>query len=135
MKIVDVDYQKFKDSPTPVTPQGQGDASLVYHLMNSTIDKEMQTVKNYTRCIDHIAFSSFNPVPPHRKLAGDLFYLTVKTLDAGEKGITASINGFYLNDSSEKGTFNPELSQKNPLQAYSLVALLNQLSPGFSGWL
>ena len=46
-------------------------------------------------------------MPKARSLAGDLFYLTVKTLDAGERGITCCANGFYVNNSIERNTFNP----------------------------
>jgi len=66
----------------------------------------------YTKCIESIQFSSFNPAPAARKLAGDLFYLTVKTLDAGERGITCCVNGYYVNNCVEKTTFNPKPSQK-----------------------
>ena len=64
-------------------------------------------------------------MPNNRKLTGDLFYLTVKTLEGVEKGITASVNGFFLNENNEKGSFSPDISEKQPHQAYTLVALLN----------
>jgi hypothetical protein len=43
---------------------------------------------------------------------GDLYYITVKTIDAGEKGITCSMNGFYLNDTIENINFSPGPSTK-----------------------
>jgi protein TIF31 len=79
-------------------------------LEQSTIEKDIKKQlksSQYTKCIESIQFSCFNPVPHSRRLAGDLFYLTVKTLDAGERGITCSVNGFYLNDSVEKTHFSP----------------------------
>ena len=45
---------------------------------------------------------------PQRRIAGDLFYLSVKTLDAGEKNITCSVNGFYLNKNIDKSLFSSE---------------------------
>lgn len=64
----------------------------------------------FPKCVETIQFSSYNPVPTHRKQQGDLFYLTVKTLDVGEKGITCCVNGFYVNNSVEGQTFNPSPS-------------------------
>jgi len=40
-------------------------------------------------------------------MVGDLFYLVVKTLDAGEVGITCCVNGYYKNDNVEKQSFSP----------------------------
>ena len=73
-------------------------------IQSSTIDKLMNK-EQYVKCIEYINFSAFNPVPAARKLAGDLFYLTVKTTDSGERGITCCVNGFYVNDNVEKGVF------------------------------
>jgi len=77
-------------------------ASTIENVMN----KDM-VQGDFTKCVESIQFSGFNPPPPARKLVGDLFYLTVKTLDAGEKGITCCVNGFYVNDSIEKSVFSP----------------------------
>jgi len=78
-------------------------------------------------------------VQPDRKLAGDLFYLSVKTLDVGEKGITCTVNGFYMNDSVERGVFSPGPSTRPnsqtgkvcPAYSYTLLGCLNQISPSF----
>lgn len=90
---------------------------------------KVQAVKT----VESIAFSvSFNPVPPYRRLVGDLFYLVVKTLEGAEHGITCSVNGFYRNDNVEKGTFSPGPSQtRAPCMSYTLVGCLYQLSPSF----
>lgn len=92
----------------------------------------------YPKCIESIQFSSFNPVPVHRKQQGDLFYLTVKALDVGERGITCCVNGFYVNNSAESSTFNPTPSTRktaqgksNPAYSYTLIGCLNQISPQF----
>jgi hypothetical protein len=78
-------------------------------------------------------------VPSARKLQGDLFYINVKTLDVGERGITCCVNGFYVNNSVEKSTFNPNPSTRkstitakvNPAFSYTLIGCLNQISPLF----
>jgi len=66
--------------------------------------------------------------------------LTVKTLDAGEKGVTCCVNGFYINDSVEKSSFKPQPSQRkntstgksNSAFSYTLIGCLNQVSAQFS---
>jgi hypothetical protein len=61
-------------------------------------------------------------------------YLTVKTLDNGEHGITCSTNGFYKNENAERSTFNPAPSTRFNNRfcfSYTLVGLLYQLSPQF----
>jgi hypothetical protein len=77
-------------------------------------------------------------VPAARKLAGDLFYLTVKTTDSGERGVTCCVNGFYVNDNGEKGVFSPGPSQKKTVNgkstasfSYTLIGCLNQISLSF----
>ena len=67
-------------------------------------------------------------------MAGDLFYLVVRTLEnpSYEHGITCSVNGFYKNDSSERVQFAPLPSQKgNKCYSYTLAGCLNQLSSAF----
>ena len=104
-KIVEADMAAFKDYKVEPT-EGFGAQELLQRLAGSTVEKELTAKRNFTKVIDSISFSAFNPVPPSRRLAGDIFYLAVKTLDAGEKYITCSSNGFYLNDSSH-GHFSP----------------------------
>lgn len=89
----------------------------------------------HVKCIESIQFSQFNPVSPQRQMQGDLFYIVVKTLEnpSQEHVITCSVNGFFKNDSTEKGAFNPNpYSRGNPCFSYSLVGTLHQLSPLFS---
>ena len=111
-------------------------------LSQTTIERSIKKqLKNsqYTKCIESIQYSSFNPVPDHRRLAGDLFYLTVKTLDAGVRCLTCSVNGFYLNDSVERTSFSPTPSTRiwgdtgkvNKAYSFTLVGCINQLSSLF----
>lgn len=69
----------------------------------------------------------------HRKIQGDLFYLTVKTLEnpAFEHGITCTVNGFFRNESSHS-QFNPAPSTKSSAcYSYTLAGCLHQLSQSF----
>lgn len=77
---------------------------LLKDLFKNPIEKEMNKVQ-HVKCVENIQFSIFNPVPPYRRLVGDLFYLVVKTLDHGDIGITCCVNGFYRNDNIEKQQF------------------------------
>jgi hypothetical protein len=128
-KLVDADAEKFSaHKTTPV--KGIGAQALLTQLAGSTIDKELTAGRSFTKVTESIGFSAFNPVPPSRRLAGDVFYLVVRTLDAGEKHVTCSASGFYLNDSAG-GHFAPGPSSTQKAQAYTLVSLLNQISPCF----
>jgi len=85
-------------------------------------------------CVKSIIFSGWNPVPGYRRLQGDLFYLEIETLENHTHYITCSVQGFFVN-SSTQSTFNP--SPSHPLEAesnqpsYTLIELLNKLSPTF----
>lgn len=92
-----IEKESKKEIPLP---QKNGN-SLLKDLFKNPIEKEMNKVK-HIKCVESIQYSVFNPVPPYRRLQGDLFYLTVKSLDQGDFGITCCVNGFYRNDSIEK---------------------------------
>ena len=82
----------------------------------------------HLQCLESIEFSCFNPVPEDRKMVGDIFYLSVRTLEnpSQEHCITCSVNGFYKNDSTERVQFNPQPSQRsNPCFSYTLAGCLN----------
>jgi protein TIF31 len=114
-----------------ILPQSAAGASVLKELFRNPIEKEMNKVK-HVKCVESIQFSTFNPVPPYRRLQGDLFYLTVKSLDHGDFGITCCVNGFYRNDNIEKQQFSPIPSTKHsPCFSYTLVGCLYQLSPTF----
>lgn len=94
--------------------------------------------QQFAKCFESINYSCFNPVPSSRRLQGDLFYITVKTLDVGEKGITCCANGFYVNNCVEPNQYNPAPSSRktvngkvNPAFSYTLIGCLNQVSPMF----
>lgn len=127
-----VERESKKEIPLP--PQGNNrPGALIKDLFLTTpsIEGEMNKVQ-HIKCVESITFSGFNPVPPYRRMVGDLFYLVVRTLDSGEHGITCNVNGFYRNDSLERSNFAPgPSSQRNPCYSYTLVGTIHQLSPAF----
>ncbi|ORX87137.1 hypothetical protein BCR32DRAFT_289533 [Anaeromyces robustus] len=66
--------------------------------------------KNYSdstiKCYSLLTLSSWNPVLNTRKINGDLLYLKVITLENKSYHITASVNGFFINRSTDI-QFNP----------------------------
>ncbi|KAI0226276.1 Intracellular distribution of mitochondria [Massospora cicadina] len=83
------------------------------------------------KCLRQLTMSGWNPVTPARRLAGDLLYLTVTTIENKVFEITSSTNGYFVNNSTTE-TFDP--SRKAPIhnmKAHSLIHLLQHLSPAF----
>lgn len=80
------------------------------------------------RCVQSIAFSGWNPPPPHRKMVGDLYYLEIKTIEGDLHHVTANSNGFYLNGSTNE-LFDPNPLVKKGKQSSTLLGLLWDLSP------
>ena len=78
------------------------------------------------RCL---CLSVWNPVPANRRLKGDLFYLLCKTLEDGEFHITASVSGFFVNQSTPD-VFSPHRVSSIPVE-HELCSLLNRLSASF----
>ncbi|KAL2094588.1 hypothetical protein ACEWY4_009307 [Coilia grayii] len=76
-----------------------------------------------------LTMSNWNPPPGNRKMHGDLMYLSVVTLEERHFSITASVRGFYLNQSTSF-SFNPKPSNPSVL-SHDLVDLLNHISPSF----
>lgn len=81
------------------------------------------------QCIKDLFPSAWNPPPGPRRLAGDLLYLDVITLEDVHAIITASTSGFFVNRTRD-GIFNPR-PHNDPCRSHTLVGLLNQLSPLF----
>lgn len=122
-----IDRESKNEIPLP----SNGCKSLLKDLFEKQIQSEMNKIL-HVKCVDSITFSSYNPVPPYRKMVGDIFYLSVKTLEGNEWGITCSVNGFYKNNSVEKLVFNPlPYTKGHPCSSYTLVGCLHQLSSTF----
>ena len=82
-----------------------------------------------SKCLESISMSRWNPVPHHRKLAGDLMYLNVQTLEGRNLEITCSAMGFYLS-SSTNTQFAPDKTKKSN-NSHTLVGLVESISPKF----
>ena len=95
-------------------------------FFNNAISLSALNKLKHVRCLDSLQISTQNPVNVERQLQGDLFYLTVRTLDSAgaELGITCTVNGFFHNQSSAS-TFNPLPSKTNPCFSYTLVGCLH----------
>ncbi len=110
----------------------QGLLNPFKELFNNAISLSALNKLKHLRCLDSLQISTQNPVNVERQLQGDLFYLTVRTLDSAgaELGITCTVNGFFHNQCSAS-TFNPLPSKTNPCFSYTLVGCLYQLSSSF----
>ena len=59
-------------------------------------------------------------------------YIKLRTLEGTEYQITCNQYGFFINESSDRSSFNPnETSRTNPSHSHSLVGLVYQISPLF----
>ena len=129
-----VERESKKEIPMPPPKKQAEGPSLLKDLFRQTpsIEQEMNKVQ-LVKSVESIQFSSaYNPVPSYRRMVGDLFYLVVKTVDAGEYGITCNVNGFFRNDNVERQHFSPGPStSRAPCYSYTLVGCLYQLSPSF----
>lgn len=63
-------------------------------------------------------------------ILGDLFYIAVETLEGQHFEVTASVHGFFVNESSES-RFQPQVAFIAGAYAHSIVTLMQQLSPKF----
>eukprot|EP01132_Coremiostelium_polycephalum_P009177 gene9177-11250_t len=81
------------------------------------------------QCVKQLNYSGWSPVPGYRKLCGDLFYLDITLLEGTQICVTASIDGFFVNQSTTT-TFNP-LPSSRSLHSHCLHQVLNQISRKF----
>lgn len=80
--------------------------------------------------IKSITQSGWNPPPAYRRLAGDLFYLDVRTHEGTTFCVTASPSGFFINSTKQAGIFNPA-PLSDSYRALRLDELLSLVSPHF----
>lgn len=76
--------------------------------------------------VQFISLSGFNPPPPQYRLDGNLFYLHVRVLESADYHITASPEGFFVNQ-SKISQFNPTPVPNKPVFA-SLFDLIRSIS-------
>lgn len=68
-------------APVPPLPK-IAQLNLQKELFSSGISQSSLKKLKHVKCIESIEFSSSNSVTEDRKIQGDLFYLTVKTLES-----------------------------------------------------
>ena len=81
-------------------------------------------------CLHALTYSAFNPPPGNRRLRGDLLYVEVHTLEAHSLHVTASVDGFFVNQSTA-AHFDP-LPAAASYASSTLVELLRRASPLFA---
>ncbi|KAJ3083536.1 Intracellular distribution of mitochondria [Quaeritorhiza haematococci] len=94
------------------------------------------TVANQTQCVRSFVVSPWNPPPPPRRLAGDIMYIIVTTLEGDVLHITCSASGFYISNSSGNaelgGVFDPTPRAQKSCFSHTLPGCLSQASPAFA---
>eukprot|EP01129_Flabellula_baltica_P010962 TRINITY_DN4705_c0_g1_i1.p1 TRINITY_DN4705_c0_g1~~TRINITY_DN4705_c0_g1_i1.p1 ORF type:complete len:1138 (-),score=337.68 TRINITY_DN4705_c0_g1_i1:9-3422(-) len=81
-------------------------------------------------CIKSVSFSGWNPVPKQRRLLGDLFYLDVVTNENTTVCVTASVGGFFVNQ-TKGNNFEPTIKDER-LFSHALPDLIRKISNSFS---
>ncbi|KAK4756668.1 hypothetical protein SAY87_006795 [Trapa incisa] len=97
--------------------------------VTSSLGNLLSSTSKEIRCVESIVFSSFNPPPSYRRLAGDLIYLDVVTLEGNMLCITGTTKTFYVNSSS--GSILDPRPGKGAAEATTLVGLLQKISSKF----
>ncbi|VDM07069.1 unnamed protein product [Wuchereria bancrofti] len=90
----------------------------------------LPVMKDPVLALKSLAISPFNPPPGHRKLKGDILYLTVDTREGRRYHITCCTKGFYVNATTEAG-FRPTPSPSHRAVHHSLLDLLSSISISF----
>ena len=84
----------------------------------------------WEQCLISMTLSAWNPPPYTRRMAGDLLYLTVQTLEKETVHITCSASGFYVNQSTATD-FDPTPRPKS-CHSHNLPTTLSRVSPLFA---
>lgn len=82
-------------------------------------------------CLQLLAYDEFNPANSKRRLAGDLLYLVIRTLEGSVFHITSSVHGFFINSSESGKNFKPDPAS-DCAASKTLPELLMKVSPGFT---
>jgi hypothetical protein len=78
-------------------------------------------------CLRSVTLSSFNPPPAPRLMQGDLVYLRIETLEGRVLHVTGTGAGFFVNRSTDDGTFDASAAHP-PLHSRTLWTLLHRAS-------
>ena len=105
---------------------------LLYKFSKSVSPSNLSSKKGFyselKSGIHSICYSGWNPPPPQRKLQGDICYLDVETSDR-TVCITATANGFYVNRSFGRSSFDPLPADQNCYFSHELLNVILNLSP------
>ncbi|KAI8806850.1 clustered mitochondria-domain-containing protein [Cladochytrium replicatum] len=86
-------------------------------------------------CLNQFALSAWNPPPHYRRIAGDVMYIRIITLEGQTAHITCSGSGFFVNKSTDS-YFDPTprttASGKPQFYSHTLPHLLSQFSKQFA---
>uniref|UniRef100_A0A7N0UDV1 Clustered mitochondria protein homolog n=1 Tax=Kalanchoe fedtschenkoi TaxID=63787 RepID=A0A7N0UDV1_KALFE len=129
-----LEYETSKNAPPTSTGAAKNDASELDGLgfmddIAGSLGKLLTVPPKEIKSIQSIVFSSFNPPPSYRRLAGDLIYLDIVSLEGNSYCITGNTKGFYVN-SSIGNSLDPKPSKAHS-EATTLVGLLQKISSKF----
>jgi len=91
----------------------------------SKLNKEITGIAQDFKFVQSLTFSGFNPPHPHRKLRGDFFYLSIKSLEGLDHQVTACQRGFYVNNSTFR-TYDP--TPKDDAVFLNILDLISSVS-------
>lgn len=133
--------EKKEEESTPISDAEKSEiSSLVADILTLKPDLDIVSAKKTLKplpAVKSLFISQWSPANISRKLAGDLFYLQIQTLESEIFQITAHVSGFFVNNSSNShfdGSIHKPRNGKQ-LFNYSLISLLKTLSPLFEAQL
>jgi len=133
MQVIKSQQSKNVPIQTPSDSKAQQALHIFKELFSGAISQSNLKKLKHVKCVESIQFSQHHCVSESRKVQGDIFYLSVRTLENPqyEHSITCTVNGFFRNDSTAT-TFSPAPATKqSPCFSYSLAGCINQISPLF----
>eukprot|EP00054_Salpingoeca_dolichothecata_P029403 m.231638 g.231638 ORF g.231638 m.231638 type:complete len:1273 (+) comp26466_c1_seq18:216-4034(+) len=113
--------------PPESADKQQADPDPLAHISN--LQTSVLSQRKEAICLRQLVYNGWNPPPGNRQLQGDLFYLTVETMEKESFSVTASVHGFFVNRSTTEN-FDPREATK-PYRCHSLITLLQTISPMF----
>lgn len=82
------------------------------------------------KCVNTVNKSIYNQTFPDNKRQGDIIYLEIQTLEGKTVHVTCHERGFFVNNTSSTGVFDPRPSQI-PCFSFTLPGLISQVSTLF----
>ncbi|KAK9123042.1 hypothetical protein Sjap_012644 [Stephania japonica] len=124
-------HETSRNNSTEAAKADTSDVDCLGFMENVTASLSNLTTSpaKYIKCVESIAFSSFNPPPSYRRLLGDLIYIDLTTLEGHKFCVTGTTKYFYVN-SSTGNTLDPRQS-KSAFESTTIIGLLQKISPKF----